>query len=53
MENGAIVEQGSHSELLARDGAYSRLYNSQFVAPVTDLDETAVGAYQPEVQSLS
>jgi ATP-binding cassette subfamily B protein len=39
MEHGSIVEQGSHSELLARDGPYSRLYNSQFVAPVTDLDE--------------
>jgi ATP-binding cassette subfamily B protein len=53
MENGAIVEQGSHNELLARDGAYARLYNSQFVAPVTDLDDTELGAYQPEVQSLS
>ena len=31
MEHGAIVEQGSHSELLAHDGPYSRLYNSQFV----------------------
>jgi ATP-binding cassette, subfamily B, multidrug efflux pump len=38
MENGRIVEQGSHSELLARDGAYARLYNSQFVAPVAEVD---------------
>jgi ATP-binding cassette, subfamily B, multidrug efflux pump len=38
MENGRIVEQGSHRELLSRDGPYFRLYNSQFVAPVTDLD---------------
>ena len=30
MENGRIVEQGSHDELLGHDGAYSRLYNSQF-----------------------
>jgi ATP-binding cassette subfamily B protein len=37
MENGRIVEQGSHSELLAHDGAYYRLYNSQFVAPVVDV----------------
>jgi ATP-binding cassette subfamily B protein len=37
MENGQIVEQGSHAELLSRDGAYFRLYNSQFVAPVIDL----------------
>ena len=37
MENGSIVEQGSHNELLAHDGPYSRLYNSQFVAPVVDV----------------
>jgi ATP-binding cassette subfamily B protein len=30
MENGAIVEQGTHAELLAADGAYAALYNSQF-----------------------
>ena len=33
MEDGRIVEQGSHTELLGRDGPYYRLYNSQFVAP--------------------
>ena len=38
MENGRIVEQGSHNELLAHDGPYSRLYNSQFVAPAVDID---------------
>ena len=31
MEAGRIVEQGSHAELLSRDGPYFRLYNSQFV----------------------
>ncbi len=41
MEHGRIVEQGSHSELLSRDGPYYRLYNSQFVAPITDLDTVA------------
>jgi ATP-binding cassette subfamily B protein len=41
MENGRIVEQGSHRELLSRDGPYFRLYNSQFVAPVIGDDETA------------
>jgi ATP-binding cassette subfamily B protein len=38
MENGSIVEQGSHDELLARHGAYYRLYQSQFVAPTGGLD---------------
>ncbi|MBQ9179760.1 MAG: ABC transporter ATP-binding protein [Firmicutes bacterium] len=30
MDNGDIVEQGSHTELLALDGYYAKLYNSQF-----------------------
>lgn len=38
MEHGRIVEQGSHNDLLAHDGPYSRLYNSQFVAPAIDVD---------------
>jgi ATP-binding cassette subfamily B protein len=38
MEHGRIVEQGSHNELLGADGAYARLYNSQFVAPIVDVD---------------
>jgi len=37
MEHGRICEQGSHNELLAHDGPYSRLYNSQFVAPAVDV----------------
>ena len=41
MEHGEIVEQGSHDELLARQGAYHRLYNSQFAAPAIDIDEVA------------
>ena len=39
MEDGSIVEQGSHEQLLEVDGAYARLYRSQFEAPV----EEAVG----------
>ena len=53
MENGSIVEQGSHTELLAHDGPYSRLYNSQFVAPATDLDGEVPGAYEPAAPSRS
>ena len=30
MRGGSIVEQGTHSELLARGGFYAALYNSQF-----------------------
>jgi len=30
MDGGRIVEQGNHAELLAREGFYHRLYNSQF-----------------------
>ena len=30
MKDGHIVEQGSHRELLAKEGFYSRLYQSQF-----------------------
>ena len=30
MDNGDIVEQGSHEELLKKNGFYAKLYNSQF-----------------------
>ncbi len=30
MKDGDIVEQGNHEELLARNGFYAELYNSQF-----------------------
>ena len=34
MEDGHIVEQGNHDELLAAQGAYCRLYRSQFAGAV-------------------
>ena len=38
MEQGAIVEQGTHAELLAADGAYAALYRAQFAAAAIDVD---------------
>ncbi|QHC27397.1 ATP-binding cassette domain-containing protein [Streptomyces sp. GS7] len=38
MENGAIVEQGSHDALLAADGAYARLYAAQFAEAVAETE---------------
>jgi ATP-binding cassette, subfamily B, multidrug efflux pump len=37
MEHGQIVEQGNHSQLLAADGAYARLYNSQFAGAAAEV----------------
>ena len=30
MKDGDIIEQGSHEELMAQNGFYANLYNSQF-----------------------
>ncbi len=38
MEHGDIVEKGSHDELIAAQGAYWRLYRSQFEQAATDID---------------
>jgi ATP-binding cassette subfamily B multidrug efflux pump len=42
MEAGSIVEQGTHTSLLARGGAYAALYNAQFTgAPELDTEPDA------------
>jgi ATP-binding cassette subfamily B protein len=30
MKDGDIVERGSHTELISKNGFYAELYNSQF-----------------------
>jgi len=35
MDHGDIVEQGTHEELMAKNGFYARLYNSQFENPAS------------------
>jgi len=42
MEHGQIVEQGTHDELVAAEGAYFRLHNAQFSQAVTDVDDGSV-----------
>ena len=39
MEDGAIVEQGTHDALLAAKGHYYRLYQTQFAAAITAEDD--------------
>ena len=41
MEHGDIVEQGTHDQLLAADGAYAKLYESQFAASELEIADIA------------
>ncbi|WP_329299511.1 ABC transporter ATP-binding protein/permease [Streptomyces sp. NBC_00659] len=38
MEDGSIVEQGAHADLLESGGAYARLYQAQFAQAVAEVD---------------
>ena len=38
MEDGSIVEQGTHDDLITADGAYARLYSAQFAQAVAEVD---------------
>jgi ATP-binding cassette, subfamily B, multidrug efflux pump len=38
MEDGSIVEQGAHRELLAAGGAYARLYKAQFAQAAVEVE---------------
>ncbi|GAA0587831.1 ABC transporter ATP-binding protein [Kribbella sandramycini] len=53
MENGAIVEQGTHDHLRALNGAYARLYDAQFSGATTthDPEDRTTAPGQPALHS--
>ena len=54
MEDGDIVEQGDHDQLLALGGAYARLYRSQFEGAAVDIDaEEAADGPADEVETTT
>jgi ATP-binding cassette subfamily B protein len=51
MEHGDIVEKGTHEELIAAQGAYWRLYQSQFEQAATDLELAVLASESEEVSA--
>lgn len=51
MENGVIVEQGTHTDLLASKGAYARLYEAQFAAPLEEVEPPLDPVHAPAVDA--
>ena len=52
MDNGRIVERGSHRDLLALNGLYTRLYEAQFQEQELQADATRTtlglqGTFEP------
>jgi ATP-binding cassette subfamily B protein len=44
LENGSIAEFGTHNELMARNGVYKKVYETQFVQKASPILEEAGGA---------
>ncbi|WP_434442338.1 ABC transporter ATP-binding protein [Lentzea sp. E54] len=54
LEHGEIVERGTHTELMAAEGRYSDLYNTQFAQPpVVGVFPTPKFSERPEVAEVA
>jgi ATP-binding cassette subfamily B protein len=51
LDRGEIVEVGSHEELMAREGAYFRLYQAQARNIDTDLDDESKALLSPHKET--